>query len=390
MKALIVGAGIAGLATGIALALRGWKVEIFEQADALTEVGAGLQISPNGMHVLKALGVLPNLQDTVFEPEAIEMRLGVSGRRVFHLPMKGLAERRWGAPYMHVHRADLLAALQARFDALCPGAIHLGAKIEGSAPDRGLKLNGVFHDADLCVGADGLRSTVRRHLFGASKPRYTGHLAWRAVVPLDRLSKPTPPTACVWAGDKRHAVTTRLRGGGLVNFVGIVETEEPSEEGWRIEGTREDVMRDFQGWAPEIAGILQNASTFHRWALFDRPPLPAWSAGRTVLVGDAAHPMLPSMAQGAVQALEDAWVLADLVSAAQPVEEALRRFYQNRIARTSRIQQGSLKNATMFHQASPLGRLLFYTPMAIGARLVPELIHRRQDWVYRHNVVNPC
>ena len=387
MKAVIVGAGIAGLATGIALRLRGWDVEVLEQASSLQEVGAGLQISPNGMHVLSALGVMPALAPLMFEPEAIEMRLGVSGRQVFHLPMRGYAQKRWNAPYMHVHRADLHRVLLDHFLDLTPGAVHLGHPVVGFFPDGVVQAGGTDWQGDLVVGADGLHSTIRRTMLGDTKPRYTGNLAWRAVVPVEALDHVPPPTACVWAGDKRHGVTTRLRGGSMVNFVGMIEAEEPSEEGWRIEGTRAEVQADFDGWHPVIADILAKAPVFHRWALFDRPPLPRWSDGRVVLVGDAAHPMLPSMAQGAVQALEDAWVLADMVGGSTAVEEALPRFYAARIDRTSRIQAGSLANARMFHKASLLGKALFYTPMAIGARLVPDLIHQRQDWVYRHNVV---
>ena len=389
MKAVIIGAGIAGLSAGIALRLRGWEVRILEQAPALTEVGAGLQISPNGIHVLRALGVMPLLEETLFEPEAIEMRMGVSGRQVFRLPMRGYAQKRWGAPYIHIHRADLVEALHRRFEALSPGGITLNASVQGyEAGDvpRVQTGDGVL-EADLLLGADGLHSTIRRQMLGSAQPRYTGNLAWRTVVPVADLSAPPPPTACVWAGDGRHAVTTRLRGGSLVNFVGMVEADLPSEEGWRIEGTREDVMRDFDGWHPSIAGILENAPVFHRWALFDRAPLPRWSEDAVGLIGDAAHPMLPSMAQGAVQALEDAWVLAEALERASDVAEGLNTYFAQRIARTSRIQQGSLTNARIFHQGSTLGGLLFYTPMAIGARLLPEAVHRRQDWVYRHNVV---
>ncbi|MEM8655965.1 MAG: FAD-dependent monooxygenase [Pseudomonadota bacterium] len=387
MKALIVGGGIGGLSAAIALRLRGWEVTAVEQASALSEVGAGLQISPNGWRVLEALGVAPLLAKRVFEPEAIEMRLGVSGRQVFRLQMKGYAVRRWGAPYLHVHRADLVDALAQRLGQLAPDAIRTGQSVAAYAPEGEVTLDdGTRVSADLVVGADGLHSVIRRQMLGPGDPRYTGNIAWRAVVRVDALDAPPPPTACVWAGDKRHAVTTRLRAGTLANFVGMVEEPKPAPEGWRIEGSRDDSIAAFAGWDPVIAGIIAKAPLLNRWALFDRAPLPRWHDGHVALLGDAAHPMLPSMAQGAVQALEDAWTLAAVLDGAADIERALQRYFDLRIDRVSRIQAGSAANARMFHKASGLGQIGFYGPMALGARLVPGLIHARQDWVYRHDV----
>ncbi|APX10587.1 FAD-dependent monooxygenase [Tateyamaria omphalii] len=387
MKAIIVGGGIGGLSAAIALHLRGWNVCVCEQAPALTEVGAGLQISPNGWRVIEALGVADHLAKVVFEPEAIEMRLGTSGRRVFHLPMKGYALKRWGAPYFHVHRSDLVDALAARLAELAPDAVRTARPVSGYTSSGVVQFDdGETQDADLVVGADGLHSIIRRQMLGCQSPRYTGNVAWRAVVPLADLENPPPPTACVWAGNKRHAVTTRLRAGTMANFVGMVEQDEPAPEGWRVEGSRDDALAAFLGWDPTIVRLIEHAPVLNRWALFDRPPLPRWHDGRVALLGDAAHPMLPSMAQGAVQALEDAWTLAAILDGADDIEAALGQYYERRIGRTARIQAGSAANARMFHKASVLGRIGFYGPMAVGARLFPSLVHARQDWVYRHDV----
>ena len=389
MKVTIVGGGIGGLGTAIACAQRGLEVTVLEQAPALTEVGAGLQISPNGWRVLDAMGVAPLLADTVFEPDAIEMRVGRSGAEVFRLPMRGYAVQRWGAPYMHIHRADLVDALAARLKQLAPGAVQTGITVQSYA-EEGARVAlrtdaGDTHVADVVIGADGLHSVIRRQMLGPDAPRYTGNVAWRAVVPTEALGQDAPPpTACVWVGQGRHAVTTRLRAGTLANFVGMVEQAEPAEEGWRSTGTAAEAARDFAGWHPTITRLITAAQLLHRGARFDRDPLPRWHTGRVALLGDAAHPMLPSMAQGAVQALEDAWCLAGLL-ATQEVEAALARYHALRIDRTARIQRGSAANARMFHHASPLGRWAVYGPMALGARLMPELIHRRQDWVYRHD-----
>ncbi len=390
MKALIAGAGIAGLGAAIALALRGWSVEVLEQAEALTEVGAGLQISPNGWRVLDAMGVAPLLAAQQFEPEAIEMRLGHSGARVFHLPMRGYAARRWGAPYMHIHRADLVEALRQRLSDLAPDAIRTNAEVVGyELANDGVKFdlkNGAQVSGNIGVGADGLHSVVRSQMLGADQPRFTGNVAWRAVVPVDLLGNTVPPpTACIWAGDKRHAITTRLRAGTLVNFVGMVEQPDPGPEGWRITGDRDELARAYEGWSLPITSVIEHAQVVNRWALFDRAPLSRWHDGRVALLGDAAHPMMPSMAQGAVQALEDGWVLAATLANQTTPEAAFARYFELRQPRTARIQAGSAANARLFHHAGPLRKLAVYGPMAVGARLFPELIHRRQDWVYRYD-----
>ncbi len=390
MKALIVGGGIGGLATGIALSLRGWTVSVLEQAPELREIGAGLQISPNGWRVLEALGVTAPLTRCVFEPEAVEMRLGQSGRRIFCLPMRGYAVQRWGAPYVHVHRADLVSALQVRLTGLQADAIQTGCVVDSYAQTGDsvtLTLgDGTTRSGDIAIGGDGLHSVIRTQMLGPDRPRYTGNVAWRAVVPMAALGDHAPPpTACVWAGHRRHAVTTRLRAGTLANFVGMVETDEPAPESWRATGAQAEALAAFDGWAPEIRTLIAQADTLNRWALFDRAPLPRWHDGRVGLVGDAAHPMLPSMAQGAVQALEDAWILARELGAQGTAEAGFAAFYNQRIDRTARVQKGSVANARLFHKASALGAVGFYGSMGIAARLAPGAFHARQDWVYGYD-----
>ncbi|MEM8691219.1 MAG: FAD-dependent monooxygenase [Pseudomonadota bacterium] len=392
MKVVIAGGGIGGLAAALALHAHGHEVQVLEQAPELTEIGAGLQISPNGWRVLDALGVTEKITETAFFPEAIEMRLGESGKQIFRLEMATTARKRWGAPYIQIHRADLHRALATVLEERFPGALRTGATFDIYAIEKN-KVEVYLTDgetliADLLVGADGLHSNVRAQMMGPDLPRYTGFMAWRALAPVEVLGDLVPPpTACVWVGQNQHAVTTRIHGGKTVNFVGMVERPEPAQEGWRIVGERADALADFEGWDPRLEAVLKTAEKVHCWALFDRAPLPQWHERHVVLLGDAAHPMLPSMAQGAVQALEDAWVLAASLGQHPIVEESLSAYFAKRIGRASRVQSGSASNARMFHQASGLGKALFYGPMSIAARLAPWVLHRRQDWVYGYDPI---
>ena len=388
MKAVIAGAGIGGLAAGLALARAGWEVDILEQASDIAEVGAGLQISPNGCRALQHLGVMEALEPAVFEPESIQLRMGRSGRQIFELPMKGYAEGRWGARYLQLHRADLQSALKAAAEAHAGVEIRTDARVTGYVRERGgaavYQEGGARSFGDLVIGADGLRSAIRQQMLGPDRPRFTGNLAWRGTVPVDHFEDDAPPRGgCIWAGDGRHAVTTRIRGGDMVNFVGIVEQDSWTEEGWSIAGSQKDALRDFEGWAPEVTGVLSRCRTLHKWALFDRKPLSSWSDGPVTLLGDAAHPMVPSMAQGAVQALEDAVVLAGCLKEAA-IEPALARYFELRRARTAQVQKRSMENLRLFHK-SGLSKLISYAPIWAAARLRPALIQGRQDWIYGYD-----
>ncbi|MEM7452494.1 MAG: FAD-dependent monooxygenase, partial [Pseudomonadota bacterium] len=269
----IVGGGIGGLTLALSLHAAGLKPRVFERAPRLIEAGAGIQLSPNAMRVMRALGLEHALIPFAFAPEALEMCDGVSGRHVFSIRAQ---QRRWGAPYLHLHRADLVAVLEQTLEARVPGALTTDAgvtAIEDDGEQVTLSFADGTHVADLAVGADGIHSTVRRGLFGSAGAQFTGQLAWRATVPTEKLgANLPPPTACVWTGSGRHAVTYRVRGGQVANFVGVVEREDWQGESWTEAGTREDVLADFDGWRPEITAIIEAADRHYRWALHDRPP----------------------------------------------------------------------------------------------------------------------
>lgn len=386
-RAVIAGGGIGGLAVGLALSRKGWEVEVLEQAPQLAEVGAGIQISPNGMHVLDLLGVTPLIEGALFEPEAIELRMGRSGRRVFRLPMKGAAKTRWGNRFIQIHRADLHKALVEALRAQPSAALRTHAKVTGYVRERGgasvYLERGERIFGDLVVGADGIRSEIRAQICGPDRARFTGNVAWRSVVPVAALGDMAPPPfGVVWAGRGKHAVTTRVRGGDFVNFVGIVEQDDWQEEGWSIPGSIEDALADFGDWRPCLKATLEASEGLFRWALFSRPPLATWCDGPVTLLGDAAHPMLPSMAQGAVQALEDAHALAGVLSRDSDVARAVASYQDLRKLRVTRVQDRSAINLRMFHRRTALGQMITYGPMAVASRLTPDVMHRQQDWIY--------
>lgn len=391
MKAIIIGGGIGGISCALALFQRGWDVQILEQSSKLSENGGGLQISPNGMKVLNKLGVTPYLEPSLFEPEAIEMRMAKSGERIFKLPMKGQALQRWGARYIQIHRTDLLRAMNKHLILTAGNIIqknshvlqyeHSGEKIQALLED-GRRIEG-----DVLIGADGIHSKIRKQMIGTNQPRFTGNYAWRSVVPIHRLKNTLlPNTGCIWAGDKKHVITTRVHAGNSINFVGIVETKEWNEESWSIIGKKEDALHDFKEWDPLIHKIIEQSDTIYRWGLFDHAPLDKWSDGHSVLIGDAAHPMLPSMAQGAVQALEDAYVLAKNLTTEKNIPTACRLYFKERYKRTRKIQTKSARNLRLFHKNNPISKFVTYAPIWLASSITPNLIHRQYNWIYSYDV----
>lgn len=394
MKALVVGGGIGGIAAALSLHDAGIGVEVHEKSPALSEVGAGIQISPNGVKVLERLGLMEGLRAIAFEPEALEMRLGNSGRTVFSIPIKSIAAQKYGAPYFHVHRADLHDLLVRTIQARSPAALHVGHAVEAITQGAGTVevrfADGSRAGGDVLIGADGIHSVIRRALHGEESPRFTGNVAWRLVVPATpELRRLVPPNATIWVGPGRHAVTYYLRRGEFVNFVGVVERDTWREEGWTQPGSAAELRADFAGFASPVAAILQQADDCWRWALHDRDPMANWSAGRVTLLGDACHPMLPFLAQGAVMAIEDGWVLAQHLKNNVSPEQALLAYETARKPRTSRVQLAARAQMGRYHQRSTAGKLLTYGPMWLAARAMPQAVNAMQDWLYACDVTAP-
>ncbi len=361
VSALVVGAGVGGLTAALALARAGLSVTVVEQAKTLGEVGAGVQVSPNATRVLFHLGLEAGLSALAFRPEAVEARDWQRGQEISRVPLGEAARERYGSPYFHMHRADLISVLGQACRAEPRITLRLGETVAACPGDGTPSLvlaSGERLEADVMVGADGLRSLVREALFGPATPRFTGNIAWRGLIPAERLEgADIRPVAALWMGPGAHFVHYYVRGGTLVNFVGVVEREDWREESWSSRGEAADLRRDFAGWHPTVQRIVEAApeDACFRWALFDRDPLQRWSRGAVTLLGDACHPTLPFMAQGACMAIEDAAVLAACLSGCSrnDIPAALCRYEDLRRRRTAGIQAGSRRNASIYHLRPP-------------------------------------
>lgn len=380
------------MTTALACLKFGHDVVVLEAAEAFREIGAGIQLPPNAMTVFQTLGLSDALRAVSFRPDAIETRLGISGKTIFRVPLKDTAGR---PPYLHIHRADYISVLynalkdQDRADIRFSSEV---ARYETRDEEVVVKLKtGEEISGDVLVGADGIHSTLRTQMFGTDPAQFTGHVAWRCVVPLSSLKTPPPPTACAWFGQGKHAVTYRIRKGELVNFVGVIEQDNWRDESWQSQGQSSELISDFSSWHPIIEDILKACGSegLFKWALYDRPPLSTWSDGRAVLLGDAAHSMLPFMAQGAAMAVEDAWCLASLLSREDlSIQDIFHQYEALRLPRIIKVQKTSTHNGKIFHRKSRLAQFLTYGPMWIAGKLTPSLIRSRLNWLYSYDIVS--
>jgi len=352
----IAGAGIGGLTATLALLKRGIDVDIYEQAPALGEIGAGFQVSANGTRVLYHLDLGEEIEKICWTPNGKEIRIWNTGQTwpLFDLGTESVA--RYGFPYMMFHRADLHEILVNAVRALKPDAIHLNACCAGAVTRDGkavLKFeDGAEVAADAVIGADGIHSNIRQSLFGPDKPRFTGIMAWRGVIDVNDLPDGLlRPVGTNWVGPGGHVVHYYLRGGKLVNFFGAQERDDWQVESWVAEGSREECVADFAEWHEVVRTLAAHIERPLKWALMDRDPMENWTEGRVSLLGDACHPMLPFLAQGAVMAMEDGLMLARALDEIPDVAEALQRYQAARLERTARAVKGSSDNATRFHNS---------------------------------------
>ena len=394
VTAAIVGAGLGGLTAALALLRSGVDVDVFEQAHALGDVGAGLQLSANATRCLFSLGLEAALYRIAVLPEGKQVRLWQSGetKKLFDLGQQSV--RDYGFPYLMLHRADLHAVLVESIRKVKPSALRLDARCLGTSQnDAHAKLqleNGPSSGYDLVIGADGVHSRVRASLGHTDSALFTGCVAWRGLIPMQHL--PVHMRARVgtnWIGPGAHVVTYPVRGGELLNFVGIVERSDWKTESWNTPGTRQECAADFAGWHEDVRLLIDNIGQPYKWALMSREPLQHWSAGRVSLLGDACHPTLPFLAQGAAMAIEDALVLACAV-AAQPLDlpAALLRYERCRIERTSRIVQGAISAGRRFHnpELADAERARAYVEREWSEDKVRNTYH----WLFEYNALEAC
>ena len=355
-RILIAGAGIGGLTAGACLLRAGHDVTIFEQASELSEVGAGLQISANATHVLHHLGLRASLAQVGVRPGAYVFRLHDTGEEIHRFALSNEHERLHGAPYYQLHRADVHTLLATKVIELRRDAIRLNCRVTGfEENENSVKLrlaDGASVKGDLLVGADGLKSVICQQIVGNVSATYTGDAAWRITVPVECLPRNfMDQVMMVWMGPGRHVVTYYLRAGALLNFVGLVETDEVSEESWTAKFPWERLKADFQGWHADIQTIIDAADRdgCYRWSLHYRPAIMNWSTRRATLLGDSVHPTLPYLAQGACMAIEDGAVLTRALDNADSIPDALQLYQRNRIDRTVRIVNQSTANRELFH-----------------------------------------
>jgi 2-polyprenyl-6-methoxyphenol hydroxylase-like FAD-dependent oxidoreductase len=388
---IVAGAGIGGLTAALAVAQRGFAVTLFEAAPRLEEIGAGLQLSPNAARVLIALGIEERLRPHVVSPEDLAVRSARSGRLLAQAPLGASVAQRYGAPYWVIHRGDLQAALCEAVAATPAITLELGTRVEGfAARDGGVAVSASqglqsFEAHGLAlVAADGLWSTLRQRLGHRAAPRAAGHTAWRTLVPTEAAPKKiggsfTFPAVNLWLGHDAHLVHYPVKAGRMINVVAIVD-DEWREPGWNTPGATRELLDRFaaEHWHASARDLLAASEHWQKWALFDCAPLSAWGHGPVTLLGDAAHPMLPYLAQGAAMAIEDAAVLAACLSRNTDAAVALRRYEASRLPRTTRVQRDARHNGTVYHMRGAAAVLRSLGLMAMGG----DRLIGRYDWLY--------
>ena len=378
MRVVIVGAGIGGLALALALHRRGVRPLILERSPTLEAVGAGVQLGPNATRILHDLGVGPALAAVASTPKKAQVRDGRSGAVRLRLPLGERAVERWGTPYLQVHRGDLQHVLLEAVRTRGAGEIRLGAGVE-RVERGGVALRGGEHvEADLVVGCDGVRSAVRPWVVVGSAAQPSGEIAWRALIPADRLAHP-PGGAVVWTWRNRHLVAYPVRAGAAVNLVAVTPGRLPSE-GWSEPGDPAALRAAFADAEPAARTLLEAVDSVARWSLAELAPLPTWVGEGVALLGDAAHPMLPYLAQGAAMAIEDADALARRLGEPGALKAHLAAYAAERGPRATRVQAASRRNGMIFHLPAPLSALGFASAGAVDALRGGAM--SRLDWLY--------
>jgi len=359
---IIAGAGIGGLAAALALRARGHEIIVMDKAAALKEVGAGLQLSPNACVVLDRLGVLEDLEPYAFAPDNLRIWSGATGRRLASVRMGTFLKDRHGFPFWQIHRADLQNALLKKVEATPGISVKLSCEVSGLQATPYDHMTCLYQDAEetghqncrALIGADGVWSKVRRLVPGHENARFSGQVAYRTTVPIDTVPKRWSGDAGLWLHRDTHLVHYPLRGGRELNIVALAE-EAWQDETWSARADTEALMQRFKDWPTEVRNLLRSSDNWLKWALCSVDATGPWTHGHVALMGDAAHAMLPFMAQGAAMAIEDAAILAaHLPEDVDNIPAAFRAFERHRKARVRHVQDVSFRNARVYHYSGAL------------------------------------
>ena len=388
-KIVIVGGGIGGLAAALSLLKRGHDVEVHEQAPALKEVGAGIQISSNGTRVLYALGLEDALNRVQVLPSRRVIRHWITGETWNWFDLGATTTQRYGTPHVMLHRGDLHSLLADAVRAQKPDAVRLGRRCAAISTD-GDHAEVQFEDgttvrAAYVIGADGIHSKVRTGLFGADRPEFTGCVAWRGLVAMEKL----PPhlqtmLGTNWLGPHGHVLHYPVRRGEIMNFISFVERNDWQVESWVTQGTKDELANDFRGWHPDVHEIISRIETPYKWALMVRGPMPQWSRGRVTLLGDACHPTLPFLGQGGVMAIEDGYVVAACLDKYfDDPGTAFARYEKIRRERTAAVVRKSHENRRSAFSPA------LADPGAVAAEVTrewqQERVRERMEWLYAYD-----
>src|SRR5262245_40715058 len=347
LRVAVIGGGIGGLGAAVALSQRGFDVQVYERSSKLEEVGAGLQVGPNAVKVLYALGLKEALHRNAFEPTNMVSIKWDDGSLRHRVPLKATATASYGAPYMTAHRAHIHGMLR---EALPEGVITLGATCVGAYTKGEIGVarfaDGREIEADAVIGADGIRSVIRAQLFGADNPRFTEMMCWRCMVPMEHVPTRIGPGGSVeiahgeyfgWIGPNGHVICYPIGRGETLNIFAGHVTDQWVEESWSVPSSQEELLEAKAGWNEALLGMFRHVRHVYKWGIYDRDPIPEWTKGRVTLLGDAAHPTMPTLAQGGNMAIEDGYVLARNLSRHDDIHAALKAYVGERQPRTARV-----------------------------------------------------
>jgi 2-polyprenyl-6-methoxyphenol hydroxylase-like FAD-dependent oxidoreductase len=386
-RIVIIGGGIGGLTAARALRQRGFEPIVYEAAPELKEIGAGVALHPNAMKALRSLDLEASVRAVAWESEYQLVRDGRSGRVLTKTLQRGYLEQRFGAAGCTVHRADLLDVLAAAVPA---ASVRLGARCVSVDTDaegaRARFADGTEIEADAIIGADGIHSAVRSSLFGPEAPRFTGKVCWRMLVPVEMVGGDIGSDYTLWLGPHGSVMVYPVRRGELINVVAHSDNDTWTEESWTRECDKSEALASYSGWHESLLRLFAASERHYKWALYERDPLPRWTSGRATLLGDAAHPMLPYLGQGAAQAIEDGCVLASALSALpDDLAAALRLYERSRLARTSQVLLGSRARGAGDQTPSRWVALKRNALIALQSRFGSDRTGRNFAWLYEYD-----